>query len=1274
MAWMFLLLLCLHFHCTFELDEQTYNTVIIVNVNGSDDNTCCVDGHYECSSFENALNQIRYDSTLINITSSIVPLSSLIKITDHTTIGISGNNGTVISCNNTGGVSFVNCKNIDISGITWDQCGGTGFIGAVSVEQSSNIVINSCTFQRSINYGVTITSASGMIIVTSTNFSNNGNITEDHTGGLLIFQVSKDQMLRLSVINSTFENNGYVHCSQDQYGGGISVWTNESSASSLIHIENCTFLNNSAYHGAGIYVSAKQKNITLYLTKVYFENNKVGARDEGNAIYYYSDGSFANFIITNSTIVNSIFIQISSTNSSLSIYDSSFKPGKTDVNVNMELYSKNLFVNLSELTLVGTQVIQDITCKTHNCVLQFDKLTVTNNSGLQIDGTESVGFQSYITNSQFNDNNANNPVVDIYYSGHHPVGIKIFNCVFSNNSYGEHVVRLAYINDDITFFMNQDIAGNIRLSSNNNINNMYYSSQYPDINFSIEIFGCNFSKNNNGKHVVHLTYNNLYNGSLLGNVHLSHTSFNNNINNDNTLYLECINLNISGTVSFQNNICKSGAGMYFTGLSQVILSNGAHLTFLNNVAALGGGAIYADCPYYYFSWSLFSAEGSFTVAFVNNQAHSVGDSVFLNIPVGAAFQVGNGDPFSEDSPLRLLKQFKFSGSIADEIATSPYVIKLTPPAKCASKSCDHGGTYSIKDIMLGEEVFTSAVVVDYFNNTAETSVFYVNCLNCTDHTLKSVYQSFIYVGMSQNISIIGKPVDSDGLVLALQVIPVTGLFSDIPNIPVSIELSLSPCHVGYEYNIKKEMCTCRDFHGIVVCSNPIKIKKGYWYGTVMNKRAVAYCPNNYCDYSSCPVASEFCNISGFRCSQHRSGTGCGDCVENFTLPFDSDKCVPIDKCQIDRIIVIVITILYWIMTIFVVRLLMYFKTVEAITGYVYGIIFFYSVLEFIIGEDLVVSDSLMLFVTILSSIVNISPRFLERLCLARGLSGIDQEVIHYIHPLAIVLLLLIIARAANRSVRVTAYIGQRGVVPSICLLILLFYTSLSSTSWQLLKYLKFDGIDGVYTYLSPDIKYFSGRHIAYGLIAILCGIVMVLGLPFLLLFEPLLRRWFSFFKIKPLLDQFQGCYKAKCHCFAAFYLICRLLILVIFSLDMLKPSSRFLMLQILCLVIAMIHAWVQPYKNSGLNSLDLSILLIMLMIVSLNVGAPYALIFDSNVANDLIIAALVSLPLIMFIGFLLYSNNFCRGILFQRAHHQYVQLRRLVHKSLPIVHLYLYAL
>ena len=273
-------------------------------------------------------------------------------------------------------------------------------------------------------------------------------------------------------------------------------------------------------------------------------------------------------------------------------------------------------------------------------------------------------------------------------------------------------------------------------------------------------------------------------------------------------------MSISGSVSFQNNICKSGAGIYFTDFSQTFLSSDSHLEFVNNVVALGGRAIYADLPFYYPAWSLFSAEGNFTAAFVYNQAHSVGDSVYLNIPVGAKLE---RDLFSEHSPLYLLvRQSNFSGSIANEIATSPFSIKLASPAKCVSTLCDGGGTYFVDDIMLGE-VLPSAEVVDYFNNTAEISVCFVSCVNCT---LKSVYQRFIYSGMSQNISIIGEPVGSSGLVLTLQIIPFTGLFSGIPSFPVLIEVSLSPCHVGYEYSIEQEMCTCHGFHGAVVCSNP----------------------------------------------------------------------------------------------------------------------------------------------------------------------------------------------------------------------------------------------------------------------------------------------------------------------------------------------------------------------------------------------------------------------------------------------------------------------
>ena len=1200
LTWVLLLLLDLHFSYTCGLDDQKYKRVITVNVNGSSSIDCCkYHLNCDCSSLESALNYVR-DNTLINIISSIVPLSSLIKISGHTTIGISGNNGTVISCNNTGGVSFVNCKNIDISGITWDQCGGTGFTGAVFMEQSSNIVINKCTFQKSTAFGIVILGASGVVTIQQTNFLYNyGNASGGRGGGgLLVKQMQKNGIVehfswKFTVSKCTFIRNGFIHGLFNRNyvsgycGGGVCIWLSDPSIVSEISIENCTFIDNWDIIGGSIYIYALVNSIVLHFNNLSYFYETGGSRSF--CVQLPNAPSSACFEEHNNFIVN-----LNATVVSLSIDKSEF----TFASFKIESFSKYAAVHFNDSSLTGTTITFHVYKNHDYCVVKFNRL-VGNNTSLQIDGSKSHGIQAYIINCLFVDNNNGNPVVSI-----------------SNARYHLHALT------------------------------------------GIHIYDSTFFQNSNGNSVVQIKYNIFDHKSgtagLIGRVHISATIFKNNLNNDHTLYLHYCMLTITGAVIFSNNAGTKGGGIYFTQSSYAVLSDNARVEFINNIALIVGGAIYADCPFQG-TWLLFRVDGNYSATFIDNTANSIGNSIFFNISSKAGRHI-NRNSSSSNSIVHIPRQFNYSNN-DNQIATSPYSVSLGPTATCISESCDQNGTYSISNVMLGEKILNSAEVIGYFNNTSEAALFHVECIHCTDYKLSSISSSFVYIGMSQGFSITGKEVKSD-IVLTVQLSSISGVISKMPIVNIAIKLHLSPCHIGYEYDIDSKICICSDFNGIVSCSNPVKIRRGYWYGTVNGERAVTLCPNNYCDFSSCPINSKFCNVSSFRCSSDRSGIGCGDCDENFSLPFDSDKCAFTNKCQIDRIIVIVVTILYWIMTIFVVRLLMYFITVEAITGYVYGIIFFYSVLEFIIEEDLIVSDALMLFVTILSSIVNISPKFLGKLCFTEGLSEIDQEVIHYIHPLAIVLLLLIIARAANRSVRVTAFLGQRGVVRSICLLLLLFYTSLSSTSWQLLRPLTFNGANGVYTYLSPDIKYFSGRHIVYGLIAILCGIVIVLGLPFLLLFEPLLRRWFSFFKVKPLLDQFQGCYKSKYHCFAAFYLICRLLILSVISLEMLELNYRYLILQMLCLVIAMVHAWVQPYKNSGLNSLDLSILLIMLMIMSLNIGTTYSILLGSVAANELIVAALILLPLIMFITFLLYSNNFCKYFIMRRANHRYLNLQR----------------
>ena len=226
--------------------------------------------------------------------------------------------------------------------------------------------------------------------------------------------------------------------------------------------------------------------------------------------------------------------------------------------------------------------------------------------------------------------------------------------------------------------------------------------------------------------------------------------------------------------------------------------------------------------------------------------------------------------------------------------------------------------------------------------------------------------------------------------------------------------------------------------------------------------------------------------------------------------------------------------------------------------YLYSITYYYSIVDILLNQNLQASRGLDITVHIISSFSKITPQFLGELCLTTGMSGIDQQFIHYAHPSAILVILVLITLLARRSKRISNII-RRGIIHVICLLLLLLYTSMASTSLLLMRPLKFHDIDKVYTYLSPDIEYFHGHHLAYSIVALLCAIVIVIGLPLLLTLEPFLNHKINFIKIKSLLDQFQGSYKDKCRCFAGYYMICRLLIIII-VISMIFLSVIFLLL------------------------------------------------------------------------------------------------------------------
>ena len=168
-------------------------------------------------------------------------------------------------------------------------------------------------------------------------------------------------------------------------------------------------------------------------------------------------------------------------------------------------------------------------------------------------------------------------------------------------------------------------------------------------------------------------------------------------------------------------------------------------------------------------------------------------------------------------------------------------------------------------------------------------------------------------------------------------------------------------------------------------------------------------------------------------------------------------------------------------------------------------------------------------------------------------------------------------------------------------------------------------MDEVYTYVSPDIGHFHGRDLSSFIVAMLCTLVMI-GLPLLLLLEPFLNHRINFTRIKPLLVQFQGCYKDKYRFFAAYYMICRLVIIVIIiSIPSSTDLSQFL-LYFSSVVLTVIVTILKPYKHHILNLFDGLILLLVVLATLI----PLADKVSQQLSTATIIIAMI-LPLIVFI-------------------------------------------
>ena len=1224
------------------ITDVVYGTIITVNNNGNDSVVCCSGNETcPCSSLSSALHNMS-DNTLINITSESVTLHDIVGMGSGNlnNITITGN-GATIMCNNTGGVYCESCSDVTIIGITWHQCGGKNLerlatqTPVLDFSVVSNVLICNCKFQGSSGCPININSLKGSIIISGSLFMDaifDSPHDNFNCGGLQIHSDSPD--VNITIISSGFYTSGYgLSKSLIHYGAIIVVQDyceslsvviesaefsnnhcglylfNACSKSAMIQMSNISVHNNTAY---GILISTSDANangssiksslhivmsfVTLMdnvnplgvVTPLHLKQLQVMINISNSTISHNTangTGLLArklgvlqitlNSFITMVTIVNCHFYN--NFNGAVGIHlapsldecGSSYASIKfTNVTINSTVTTNDSkYNNIASVSVVTVNIITSI--------IEFTDVSFLSNNYLRYKG-EVLLIENHET------------CEDAYFY----VLNNLINCTFDNNTAVDRVVFL-----------------NIKTETTEEISAFY----------KIQLTDCNFNNNSGGKSIVQISYptSNLEDASSV--VRLSNSVFSNN--KGSTFYLAIAQVLFAYMVLFTNNTANSGPAIYFEEVHGISSIN-ADVQFINNSAVQRGGALYfnlvTDCS------NMFSVPFNATCTFINNSANIAGNSIYFSISHICHIITNTSD---NSSLLYIPNKFNYFQAfyiIGSPVVTSPYNIKFYPPALAIHNSSND---YFIKESkMLGEPIQFNTSVLDYFNESTEPVIFSFECKTCVNDYALSTHQITAHNYSLNEFKVFSKTardvISKTNISITLQSV----LTPNYKSISASLLIELSSCRTGYLFDKSQRQCICYPYSDVVHCTEQYsEIKIGYWIGFLTEQQYTSsICPSSYCNFPKRTETSlGYYNLPSKpddQCSSHRTGVACGECKPGYTLAYDSPDCINTDKCTAGMtILVIMLTILYWIAIVAAVFGLMYFQF-QISSGYAYGIIYYYSIVDIVLGNE--ISEEVFRAVAILSSFAKLTPQLFGEFCLVKGLSGIDQQFIHYSHALAVSLILLIIVLVTKYSPRLALYV-RRYIICVICLLLLLSYTSLASTSLQLLRPLTFNDVDEVRTYSSPDIKYFTGRHLAYAIVAILCEVIIVIGLPVFLLLEPLLGRAINFVKIKPLLDQFQGCYKDKYRWFAVYYLICRQVIILIVYVGNGDYYNKLYYLQTACIIIAMIHGWVQPYKNKLVNGLDIAILLTLVLVVNLNTFS-----FLSPVSSRLTII-LIILPLLL---------------------------------------------
>jgi len=850
---------------------------------------------------------------------------------------------------------------------------------------------------------------------------------------------------------------------------------------------------------------------------------------------------------------------------------------------------------------------------------------------------------------------------------HSPIDLSIKISMFSNNSNSAILLRYCEIVllDNVTFYNNT-------VSTKNELCSWYGGAAICAFYSGVNIIGSTQFLDNKALDPCP------YGGAII-------------LNNS------TINISRDQLVIFHHNTAEFGGAIFAESYSNIYVQENTTLEFTNNSATEGGALyVYNMYPYpynlpryeelilYYYHLLMESNHHD------SNTASKSGSYAYFT----AFFDSGC-------TPLKSIKSKDLFSSAPCRALVFDASIKVNRTG-VTMKNCGPSIFFWIKDLQF------SATVVDYFNNfvgplNTHLSFFGAGHYSHFNFIIDSIHNDVILTS-ENNITV--SDIDSSAQTISVFFYFGPQYLAQINKVILDWQGLVGNCSDIMHYNDPLgEGCTlvtCQNLNarntelppGFQCLQGDVVVTPGYWYSNGL-QHYVTSCPAEYCDFTQweyfiiSPDQHHHCDKmfpdQDLQCNKNWMGFSCGECNHNdHSIKYGSIDCILSDKCLISStplsiLVLFIVSFFYWCLVIAFIFFLLHFGfNVNA--GHAFVLIFYYSVLEQIVSvlnqvtqlrflalaEEIYVIGSYLqryssALLPFLSGIGTLKPPFMQYLKLCMGKSEmIDHIALVYIHPLIVFTIVVTIFVSSRRFVFVARFLRKYINSKSICLLVLLSYSSVSYTSLQILRPLAyfefkdnifggFGGFRGFRPYWSPNIAYFEKFHLSYVILAILCEIIVGFGFPFLLLFQRYLTRHhnINFMSIRPIIDQLEACYRNECYWFSAYYLICRQVIygvdiigdIIFATFNMQKQQytfAKFMVLLIVCCVIMVVHLWFQPHRIRSLNILDGAILLSLLLLLFSGLDG-----FSFRISFTLWI-----LPLVIFVNYLAYSTKAQHFVIF----------------------------